>query len=209
MYYKYPRTWHVPWSPGGTRDDRVLESMDHFAGKNVVVTEKMDGENTSIYRNHIHARSTSSGDHPSRSWVKALQGRVSHHLPEGWRVCGENLFARHSITYGNLPSYFLTFSIWDEQNRCLDWGSTVEWCQLLDLEHVPVLYQGVYDEKAIQASWEPQKDGEESEGYVIRLYDSFAYKDFEKSIAKYVRKNHVQSDSHWMFQEVVPNKLRQ
>ena len=46
--YKYPRTYHVPWSPGTTSDDRLLKSVDQFVGKRVVVTEKMDGENTTM-----------------------------------------------------------------------------------------------------------------------------------------------------------------
>lgn len=182
--------------------------MDEFVGKKVVVTEKMDGENTTIYRNHTHARSTSSAHHPSRGWVKALQGRLSYHIPEGWRICGENLFARHSISYQELDSYFLCYSIWTEENICLDWDTTLEWCELLEIVPVPVLWSGIYDEKAIKASWKPQKGEQESEGYVIRLFDSFAYEDFGKCVAKYVRANHVQSDSHWMFEEVVPNKLK-
>jgi hypothetical protein len=44
-YVKYPRTWHLPWSPGITKDDRVIPSCDQFVGKNIVVTVKMDGEN--------------------------------------------------------------------------------------------------------------------------------------------------------------------
>lgn len=206
MLQKYPRTFHVPWSPGATRDDRVHPDMDMFFGKKVVVTEKMDGENTTIYKNYIHARSLTSGDHPSRSWVKSLQGSLSHEIPDGMRICGENLFARHSIAYDSLDSYFMVFSIWDKDNICLDWDSTLEWCELLELIHVPILYTGVYDEKAIKGSWRPSVGLQESEGYVIRLFDSFHYDDFEKSVAKYVRKSHVKSDEHWMYQEIIPNK---
>lgn len=208
MLYKYPRTVHMPWSPGATRDDKLLGDMDHFTDKAVVVTEKMDGENTSIYRDHIHSRSLSSRDHPSRSWVKELWGRVRFDIPEGFRVCGENLFAQHSIIYDRLDSYFLVFSIWNEENVCLDWDSTIEWCELLGLKHVPVLYEGIYDERLVKTSWQPQNGEEESEGYVVRLRNSFAYSDFRESVAKYVRKHHVQTDSNWMFENVVPNKLR-
>jgi hypothetical protein len=42
MYYKYPRTFHFPWS-NATSDDRILDSFDYFLGKQVVVTEKVDG----------------------------------------------------------------------------------------------------------------------------------------------------------------------
>ena len=59
--YKYPRTFHLPWSPGVASDDKVIESLDAFVGREVVVTEKMDGENSSLYSNgHIHARSMDS-----------------------------------------------------------------------------------------------------------------------------------------------------
>lgn len=208
MLYKYPRTYHVPWSPGSTRDDRTLSDMKHFTGREVIVTDKLDGENTTLYQNHIHARSLSSGDHPSRSWVKGLWGQISHQIPKNFRICGENLFAKHSISYKALPSYFLVFSIWNEENICLSWDETVEWCQLLDLQHVPVLYEGIYDEGLVKASWQPQKGQEVSEGYVVRLRDAFAYNDFRECVAKYVRPHHVQTDQHWMHAEVVSNGLK-
>ena len=101
---KYPRSPHLPWSEGGTSDDAYLFDTDHFAGKEVVITEKMDGENTSMYRDGIHARSIDGRHHPSRDWVKALHGKICLEIPEGWRLCGENLYARHSIAYEELES---------------------------------------------------------------------------------------------------------
>ena len=45
---KYPRTYHVPWSPGATSDDKKLPEQwfyaDGWAGSEIVITEKMDGE---------------------------------------------------------------------------------------------------------------------------------------------------------------------
>jgi RNA ligase len=96
-WVKYPRTYHLPWSEGIQDDDRTLESLDAFAGRRVVVTEKMDGENTSLYRDHLHARSLDGRHHPSRNWVKQFWSRLRADIPEGWRICGENLYARHSI----------------------------------------------------------------------------------------------------------------
>ena len=46
---KYPRTYHLPYSKGYTSDDKVLTSDNQFQTMDVVVTEKMDGENTTIY----------------------------------------------------------------------------------------------------------------------------------------------------------------
>lgn len=42
---KYPRTLHLPGSPGMTDDDKVIKSLAGFEGEEVVVTAKMDGEN--------------------------------------------------------------------------------------------------------------------------------------------------------------------
>lgn len=43
--YKYPRTRHLPSSPGATSDDKFISDFSGFKGKKVVITEKMDGEN--------------------------------------------------------------------------------------------------------------------------------------------------------------------
>ena len=145
----------------------------------------------------------------SRDWVKALAARLAYDLPEGWRVCGENLYAQHSLGYDRLPgSYFVVFSIWNEHNECLSWDETCEWAAMMDLPTVPVLYRGEWDAKAIQASFDGSSAfGDEGEGYVVRLADGFVFKAFSTSVAKYVRPNHVQTDTHWMQSAVVPNGL--
>jgi hypothetical protein len=51
---KYPLTFHLPWSPVRTDHDRVLESTHCFEGRRVIITEKMDGENTAMYHDYIH-----------------------------------------------------------------------------------------------------------------------------------------------------------
>lgn len=208
-YKKYPRTPHLPWSRAVTEDDKVLKDTSHFDGKRVIVSIKYDGENTTLYNDHFHARSLDSRDHPSRAWVKAFWGSIRHDIPSGWRICGENLYAKHSIEYTDLESYFYGFSIWDHpENTCLSWADTLVWFEGLGITPVEVLYDGVYDEEVIKTIWET-KDPERCEGYVIRLYDSFRYEDFRKSVAKFVRKNHVQTDEHWMFKAVEKNLLKE
>jgi hypothetical protein len=55
---KYPRTFHLPFSLAVSSDDKLLQSLDSFVGNRVIVTEKMDGENTSLYSDGTtHARS--------------------------------------------------------------------------------------------------------------------------------------------------------
>jgi hypothetical protein len=204
---KYPRTHHLPWSEGMHDDDRMLPSIDVFARRRVIVTEKMDGENTTLYRHTLHARSVDGRSHPSRNWVKGFWSQVCGDIPEGWRVCGENLYAKHSIGYDNLPSYFMAFSIWDERNACLPWDETLEWLDLLGMTPVPVLYDGPFDAKVIQSLYGP-KDWGQREGYVVRVADGFSYGAFRDSVAKFVRRGHVQTNKHWMHgQPIVPNEL--
>lgn len=208
MRKKYPRTYHLPWSEGRTSDDKVLKNVEFFAGKEVVVTEKLDGENTTMYADYLHARSLDAKSHPSRNWVKTLHASIAHHIPSGWRICGENMYAKHSVYYEALRSYFYLFGIWNEQDNCLSWDDTVEWAQLIGLETAPVLYRGIFDEKKIKNLYTKQSVfGGEQEGYVIRLAESFTYDDFTVSVGKFVRANHVQTNKHWMKQTIVPNQL--
>lgn len=195
---KYPRTYHLPWSEGISSDDRVVGSLATFEGQRVIVTEKMDGENTSLYRDCIHARSVDGRSHPSRDWVKRFWSGISADIPEGWRICGENLYAKHSIQYNDLPTYFMGFSMWNEWNVCLGWDETLEWFALIGITPVPVLYDGTFDEKAIRRLWD-EKDWGQQEGYVVRLADPIGYGEFRHKFAKFVRKGHVQTAKHWMY----------
>lgn len=204
MRVHYPRTPHLPWSPGATADDVRARDLSGLAGRHVIVTEKMDGENTTLYRDGLHARSLDSAHHPSRAWVKALHSRVAAQIPEGWRICGENLFAEHSISYDALDGYFYGFSVWDGV-RCLDWPSTVSFLQELGIPTPRVLWAGTFDEKAIQKQL--KLDLSRQEGYVVRAAEGFSYTEFAGRVAKWVRPSHVQTDTHWMHAEVVPNRL--
>lgn len=207
-YVKYPRTHHLPWSESVNSDDRVISSLEQFVGKRVVVTEKMDGENTTMYSDYIHARSIDGRSHPSRDWIKQFHSQICYDIPERWRICVENLYAKHSIQYSDLESFCYGFSIWDEKNICLSWDETLEYFSLLGIKPVKVLYDGVFDEKEIKKLWNP-KDWEITEGYVLRVADSFHYRDFRKFVAKFVRNGHIQTTKHWFYgQAVEPNMLK-
>lgn len=196
-YVKYPRTYHLPFSEGFVKDDRVLTSTDHFDGKEVVVTVKMDGENTTMYNDHIHARSLDACRDASRSWVKGFHSKIAFEIPEGWRICGENMYAAHSIHYNNLKSFFYGFSIWNGQNTCLSWDESVEWFSLLGIVPVPVLYRGIWNLDIMKNMYKPEFEGGKCEGFVVRLVDAFHYRNFKTSVAKYVRKDHITTDDHW------------
>ncbi len=204
---KFPRTFHLPWSPGLTSDDKVLESLRGFEGEEVVVTAKFDGENTSVYKDGVfHARSLNSGMHPSRTWMAGFAASIGNDIPEGYRLCGENLYAKHSIQYNNLRNYFLLFSVW-KQNICLSWDETLEWSNLLDIPIVTVLYRGLWNEELVRKLYIHTLDGDPCEGYVVRVTRELSYSEYRRVVGKYVRASHVQTDQHWMHGKVIPNKL--
>ncbi|GAA0688648.1 hypothetical protein GCM10010193_48420 [Kitasatospora atroaurantiaca] len=204
MHVQYPRTPHLPWSPGAASDDVRVGELSGLRGQEVVVTEKLDGENTTLYPDGLHARSLDSAHHPSRAWVKALHGRIGAAIPQGWRVCGENLYARHSIAYEELESWFYGFSVWDGGDRCLDWDRTVLFLRRRGVPTPRVLWRGTFDERALRAL---RLDTERQEGYVVRTVEGFGRAEFTRRVAKWVRPRHVQTDTHWMHAAVVENGL--
>lgn len=215
-HVKFGRTMHMPNSPNLQNNDRRIKSLDAFIGQEVIVTEKRDGENTSLYSDYMHARSLDSKDHPSRAPIRALHGAFKHEIPEGWRITGENLYARHSIAYDNLRSFFEVFAIWDDTNTRLSWDEMTEYCQMIGvgvgpgfengLPVVPILYRGVYDE-AVLRQIENQLDEQKMEGYVITRADRIHYAEWRYKAAKYVRAKHVRTDEHWL-RTWEPNKLQ-
>lgn len=207
-YYKYPRTYHLPWSPGVSEDDETISDISIFRDSEVVVSEKLDGETCSMYRDHIHARSLDSRHHWTRDWVKSFHGTIAHNIPEGFRICGENVYAKHSVGYDNLETYFYGFSVWNE-DTCLSWDDTLEYFSLLGIIPVKVLYRGTFSMQAL-INVQKQIDFNVTEGYVMRKIGSFNLNDFKNNVGKFVRKNHVQTDQHWMYDaNIEPNKLKQ
>ena len=197
-FIRHPRTYHLPWSLGATRDDRMMADTDALQGLEVVATLKLDGEQTSFYRSGLHARSLDWQGHESRDWVKALWAQVCSDIPEGWRVCGENMWAVHSLHYTDLHSYFYVHSIWDQANFCLSWDQTLEWASLLGLQVVPTLYRGPFSQSSLSALWTPAQS-QVMEGYVVRPTMGFAYRDYRRLVGKFVRPDHVQQTKHWFF----------
>lgn len=72
---KYGRTWHYPFSPGTTSDDRINTDywQDLQAITQLVHTEKLDGENNCLNRYGVFARSHAT---PTQSaWTYKIRQR--------------------------------------------------------------------------------------------------------------------------------------
>jgi hypothetical protein len=204
-HVKYPRTLHLPWSKFVDDDDKMIKNTNHMEGREVVVTEKLDGENTTIYRDYLHARSLSFSPHSSRGFVKALASNIGWQLPNSMRICGENVTAVHTIRYTNLATYFYVFSIW-EGSKCLSWDDTLEWCELLDLVAVPVFYKGIWDIEIIKGIAKTLTPN--CEGYVVRPVTSFQLSEFKDVVLKY-RGIEITGNHNWMAKQVEFNEFKQ
>ncbi len=211
---KYGRTYHYPFSPGTTSDDRVQH--DYWAHLSkiplLVHTEKLDGENNCLSRHGVFARSHAA---PATSpWTESIRRfwqLVKHDLGH-LEIFGENLYAVHSLRYRQLPAHFFVFGV-RELGRWLSWEETKFYAAMLGLPTVPEL--GVFAPPASQQVFEQevlaivQGNGAfdpcnahsgtpaTMEGIVTRNVNGYAVEDFSRNVFKYVRKGHVQTDRHW------------
>ena len=201
---KYPRTLHLPWSPGATDDDRILESVEHLVGEEIVITEKLDGENTGMVRAGVYARSHAAFTvSPWSTQVRMLHSRISRDIEEDQYLFGENMEGIHSLEYNGLVSPFYLFGS-RKGEEWAPWDAVEETAYLIGIPTVPVLWRGVCSSvpelKDLVESLvrEPSRLGcEEMEGCVVRKRSAFQENAFSVSLAKWVRKDHVTTDQHW------------
>ena len=206
---KYPRTYHLPYSPGATKDDKKLQDdwFNYFKGKEVVITEKLDGENIHMNQKDCYARSDGA---PTRSpWSRNIWGhqyglywKIQKYIGENETIFGENLYGEHSITYDRLKKYFHLFAV-NDGNLWYSWDSVKMFATIMNIPHVPELWRGiVYDEDHLKTlvnyyTNQRSKYGDTIEGVVIRVANSFPIDEFKNNVCKWVRPNHVQTDEHW------------
>ena len=207
---KYPRTYHVPFSPGATRDDKKLKDgwFEYYRGKEIVLTEKLDGENSCLCKKGVFARSHAA---ETRSpWSINLWGdngiywKINRYIDNDLYVFGENLYGIHSIEYNRLKDYFHMFAGYSENaDEWWSWDDVNLMGEIFGLPVVPELWRGkIQTEDELRKlidkfMGEPSTYGTEKEGIVIRLTDEFKSEDFTNYVCKYVRANHVQTDEHW------------
>jgi len=217
MSAKYPRSFHLPWSPGGTSDDKRLADVTPLVGAQLVITEKCDGSNLTYTSKAVFSRSHAGPPaHPSFDLAKATHGRIRHLVSEGLSVFCEYCYAVHSIEYAELPSYSLVFGVRDDARALWwDWDMVAAQAADLGLPTVPVLFRGAVasarelEELTTQLAALPSAFGGQREGVVVRLAGAFPEAAFAVSLGKWVRRGHVTTDEHWLHQAIRPQRLAQ
>ena len=188
---KYNRTYHLPWSPGSTNDDRISDSVDSLLGKEIVITEKLDGENCGMTNDGVYARSHAA--FTTSQWSREVRQlhsiKVKGQLEDDVFIFGENMEGIHSIEYSGLKSYFYMFGVRDN-NIWIPWKGVEEYSYLLDIPTVPVLFKGIVNtEKELKELTEkltsqPSELGGQREGIVVRNTDMFHNDDFAENVMK-------------------------
>ncbi|EHQ24262.1 RNA ligase family protein [Mucilaginibacter paludis] len=211
---KYGRTYHYPFSPGTSSDDRIQHNYwEHLQRiPRLIHTEKLDGENNCLSGLGVFARSHAA---PTTSaWTESLRRYwqlIKHDLGD-LEIFGENLYAIHSICYRKLEHHFYVFGI-RQQNRWLSWEETQFYASLLDLPTVPVIKtettpqnQQLFEAGMLAlvngpGTFDPvdvhDKRSTTMEGLVSRNADSYTTDAFARNVFKYVRKGHVKTNEHW------------
>ncbi|GAB2564685.1 RNA ligase family protein [Spirosoma areae] len=211
---KYGRTYHYPFSPGTSSDDRINHqyASDLLQITELIHTEKLDGENNCLNRYGVFARSHAA---PSVSpWTNSIRQRweqIRHELGD-LEVFGENLFAVHSIAYKRLDEHFFVFAV-REHDVWLSWEETQFYARLLDFPTVPELARtmapiqsGIVEREVLNLiSQSSRFDSVEArtgtpctmEGVVSRDVKAYTTADFPHRVFKWVRKGHVKTDEHW------------
>lgn len=135
---KYNRTLHAGISLGSTSDDRFMPSgyVQYFSEMDLVITEKLDGQNNCFSKHGLFARSHAA---PSiLPWDKPLRERwelIKDDLDD-LEIFGENMYGVHSIEYSKLESYFYVFGV-RRGNYWLSWDDVKEVATVFDFPTVP------------------------------------------------------------------------
>lgn len=214
MSKKYPRTSHLPYSPGASNDDRIMSSSDLDKLLNsveLIFTEKLDGSNVCLTSEEVFARSHSGAPtHPSFNLLKKLHDQINYEIPIGMSIFGEWTYAVHSIEYSVLSHPLNIFGVRDDSTgQWWNWDDVEEIAKGLRLPTVPLLLRGPVSNKedlkkiinnlgTLSSVYGPIR-----EGVVVRAAHGVE-DDGERlhGVYKWVREGHVQTSDHWTRQQI-------
>ena len=201
---KYPKTPYWAYSPGAPRDGDDLADVAGFVGRRVVVTEKLDGGNTLLWRGQVFARSVAA---PSTGkWMAMVKKYHAWKVtePDVW-LYGEDIYGVHSIEYDPVPEdeTFYAFALRWTDGRFASFHALVNYARQRSIPVVPILFEGTFRtvddlrDFVNRAHRKPSALGGAREGVVIRAAHGFPAEDFRSNVCKSVRAGHVQSEEHW------------
>ena len=159
---KYPRTPHMEGSRLQVGDEDLSQvPFKYIFGRNIVIEEKIDGANCAVsFDNNANMLLQSRGHYLTggyrehhfnmlKQWAKVNEDKLFDALSDRYIMYGEWMYAKHTVFYDMLPSYFMEFDIYDrERGVFLDTPSRkIITDKIGIISSVPVIGQGLYSNK--------------------------------------------------------------
>ena len=151
----YPRTPYL-WTPdAGAAGDRLVEPSERpdWMQRPVVVEEKLDGANVSVWWENQRPRVASRGGPdamdragqlgPLRGRVGAAHDQLASLLAGGWVLYGEWLWLAHTVHYNRLPDHLVVLDLWHPESGFADLTERAERARARGLVVPPRLFTGV------------------------------------------------------------------
>lgn len=153
---KYVRTPHLEGSRLQPGDDDIAQvRFAELVGKDVVVEEKVDGQNAALSFDVDGRLLLQSRGHYLRGgprersfelfkrWAACHEARLREVLQDRYIVYGEWCWAKHTCFYDALPHYFLAFDVFDRARAVfLDTPARRDLLRPLPIVEAPVLGAG-------------------------------------------------------------------
>jgi hypothetical protein len=231
-FVKYPRTPHL-FGSTGTDDDKHMgetESLKFVADPSLIAEEKLDGGNCGLHflssgKMVLQCRGheITAGMHPQwdlfKQWVQVKRPVLENMLGSQYILYGEWLYAKHSVHYRGLISYFFEFDIWDKDAQAfLDLESRLILLEGTNIQTVPVIHRGaatleklksLIGVSAFDSQFQNPATGR-TDNLMEGIYLRTEADGFVTGRAKLVRPEFVEKvkqSPHWKEQAMVPNQL--
>ena len=181
----YPRTSYLWASEAITRDDRVLApaEISEWLRHPVVVEEKLDGANVSIWweRSRLQVASRGGPDAmdrggqlgPLRSRVNAGYGQLQPLLANGLVLYAEWLWLTHTVRYDQLVDHLVVLDLWHPDEGFVELRERDRLSQAHELVVPPRLFGGVLgsEDALVKLMGRSRFGSELMEGVVLRKDD--------------------------------------
>jgi RNA ligase len=143
-------------SDGTTRDDVVVppHSRDQWLHQYVVVEEKLDGANTTLWRDkdgqiRVAARGGADAMDRSRQLGRLRAYAAERHesvgalAGDGWVLYGEWLWLTHTVHYDRLPDWLIALDLWCPESGFSSVAQRNDRCLSAGVQIPPRLFAGI------------------------------------------------------------------
>ncbi|RKZ60625.1 MAG: DNA ligase [Gammaproteobacteria bacterium] len=196
-----------------------VSEREIFLRHELVVEEKVDGANLGIsFDGEAHIRCQNRGEYLQypftgqwkklSEWLTPKTDILFEKLTDRYILFGEWCYARHSVSYGRLPDWFLGFDIFDKGNlKFLSCPRRDAVFYDIDISGIPVIKKGRFTLPTLERTLSISRlSDNQAEGIYLR----FDQGDWLKQRAKLVRPEFIQAvGEHWLQKGIKANQLKQ